>query len=169
MPRKSLRKGPGSGPPNPRPLECRSRVNFRILADIGGVMTAEMTVEAWIALPNHPHQRNTAATRGPHLKQAKQAAGAVARQAGPRRRRVSTGCTTKWMATPEVICGSRANCRARPFCTSRFIRSRPERRLDALYEVFDASTAAKTRYDQVYGASGSAGSSPDPSASSTAF
>ncbi len=153
MPRKSLRKGSGLGTAKPSSApNAVPESDFRILADIGGVMTAEMTVEAWIALPNHPHQRNTARhARAVHLKQAKQAAGAVARQLAHVVAAGLDGMYYKVDGHTRSYLWEQGKL-PRPavlHVTIYPVSSRAE--LDALYEVFDASTAAKTRYDQVYG------------------
>lgn len=153
MLRKSLRKESGlrTAKPAPAPNPVPES-DFRILTEVDGVITAEMTVEAWSALPNHPHQRNTARhARATHLKQAKQAVGAVARHLA----HVVAACLD---GTYYKVDGhTRSDLWAqgqlpRPavlHVTIYPVSSRAE--LDALYEVFDASTAAKTRYDQVYG------------------
>jgi hypothetical protein len=125
---------------------------FHVLADTTGVTTAEMTVEAWLALPNHPHQRNTARhSRAVHLKQAKQAAGAVARQLAHVVAARLDGIYYKIDGHTRSYLWAQGKL-PRPailHVTIYQVSSRAE--LDALYEVFDASTAVKTRYDQVYG------------------
>ncbi|CDI01176.1 hypothetical protein BN873_130011 [Candidatus Competibacter denitrificans Run_A_D11] len=129
-----------------------SEPDFRILADAGGVVTAEMSVEAWIALPNHPHQRNTARhARAVHLKQARGATGAVANQLAQVVAARLDGAYYKVDGHTRSYLWEQGQL-PRPAVlrvTIYPVASRAE--LDALYEVFDASTAAKTRYDQVYG------------------
>lgn len=126
--------------------------DFRILADVGDVITAEMTVDAWIALPPHPHQRNTARhARATHLKQAKNATGVVARQLA------HVVAARLGEALYKIDGHTRGHLWERGQLprpqmlrvTLYPVASREE--LDALYEVFDAPPAAKTRYDQVYG------------------
>lgn len=133
--------------PNPAPES-----DFRILADAGGVITAEMTVEDWIALPHHPHQRNTVRhSRAVHLKRAKEAAGAVANHLAHVVAARLDGTHYKVDGHTRSYLWERGKL-PRPailHVTIYPVSSRAE--LDALYEVFDASTAAKTRYDQVYG------------------
>ena len=52
---------------------------FRVLADTGSIVTASLAVEDWIALPDHPHHRNTVRhASAAHLGQAKRATGALA-------------------------------------------------------------------------------------------
>lgn len=126
--------------------------DIRILADADGVITAEMTVEAWIALPNHPHQRNTARhARAAHLKRAKQATGAVARQLAHVVAARLDGVYYKVDGHTRGYLWEQGKL-PRPallYVTIYPVASRED--LDALYEVFDVSSAVKTRYDQVYG------------------
>jgi hypothetical protein len=154
LPQKSLRKvselgttTEPSGAPNAVP-----KSDFRILAEAGGVVTAEMTVAAWIALPNHPHQRNTVRhARAVHLKQARGATGAVANQLAHVVAARLDGTYYKVDGHTRSYLWEQGQL-PRPtmlHVTIYPVASRAE--LDALYEVFDASTAAKTRYDQVYG------------------
>ena len=149
MPRKSPRKTaaePASAP-NAAPA-----LDFRVLADAGGVVTAEMTVEAWSALPDHPHQRNTARhARAVHLKRAKGATGALANQLAHvvAARLDETYYKVDGHTRSYLWAQGKLPRPDRLHVTIYPVASRAE--LDALYEVFDASTAAKTRYDQVYG------------------
>ncbi len=154
MPRKPLRKA-SERERTTEPLVVPNAVSepdFRILADAGGVVTAEMPVEAWIALPNHPHQRNTARhARAVHLKQARGATGAVANQLAQVVAARLDGAYYKVDGHTRSYLWEQGQL-PRPAVlrvTIYPVASRAE--LDALYEVFDASTAAKTRYDQVYG------------------
>ena len=154
MSRKPLRNRSGLGrtaEPVPDP-NALSEPSFRVLADTGGVTTAEMTVDAWIALPHHPHQRNTVRhSRAVHLKQAKQAAGAVANHLAHVVAARLEGNYYKIDGHTRSYLWEQGKL-PRPallHVTIYQVSSRAE--LDALYEVFDASTASKTRYDQVYG------------------
>ena len=145
----SKRSGPEvTAEPAPGPNES----DFRVLADAGGVITAAMTVAAWIALPNHPHQRNTVRhARAVHLKQARGATGAVANQLAHVVAARLDGTYYKVDGHTRSYLWEQGKL-PRPavlHVTIYPVASRAE--LDALYEVFDASTAAKTRYDQVYG------------------
>ncbi len=59
--------------------ESSQTPEFRFLSNTQRIQTAETTVDDWIALPNHPHQRNTLRhANATHLKFAKRADGAVA-------------------------------------------------------------------------------------------
>lgn len=155
MPRKSLRQASDLAATAERATARNpgSEPDVRILADAGGVITAEMTVEAWIALPDHPHQRNTARhARAAHLQQARGATGAVANQLAHVVAARLDGAYYKVDGHSRSYLWAQGKL-PRPavlHVTIYPVESRAE--LDALYEVFDASTAAKTRYDQIYGA-----------------
>lgn len=155
MARKPLRKAPVlefEAPSEPAP-KASENPEFRVLSDTGRVQTAEMTVEAWIALTPHPHQRNTVRhSRAVHLKQAKRADGAVADHLA----HVVAAC---WEGNYYKVDGH-----TRGYLWEKGELPRPDRlyatiyrvaseaELKALYETFDAPTAAKTRYDQIYAA-----------------
>lgn len=146
MPPKSLRTVSGRG------TTTEPKSDFRLLAEAGGVITAEMTVAAWIALPNHPHQRNTVRhARAVHLQQARAATGAVASQLAHVVAARLDGTYYKVDGHTRSYLWEQGRLPHPPMLhvTIYPVASRAE--LDALYEVFDASTAAKTRYDQVYG------------------
>ena len=123
---------------------------FQVLADTGPIVTAKMTVNDWIALPHHPHQRNTVGHAGAvHLRQAKEASGAVASLLA----HVVAAC---WEGSYYKVDGHTRGYLweqgelPRPdylHVTIYRVASRAE--LDALYEAFDTSTAIKTGYDQV--------------------
>lgn len=127
--------------------------DFRILADAGGVISAEMTVEEWAALTDHPRQRDTARhARAGHLRRAKSATGAVANQLAHVVAACLEGTYYKVDGHTRSYLWERGEL-PRPAAlhvTVYPVSSRAE--LEALYEVFDASTAARTRHDQVYGA-----------------
>lgn len=123
---------------------------LQVLADTGSIVTANMTVADWIALLNHPHQRNTVRHAGAvHLRQAKEATGAMASLLA----HVVAAC---WEGTYYKVDGH-----TRGYLWERGELPRPDRlhvtiyrvasraELDALYEAFDTSTAIKTGYDQV--------------------
>lgn len=124
---------------------------LHMLADSGLIVTATMTVEGWIALPNHPHQRDTVrhAAAAAHLGRARKATGAVASHVA----HVVAAC---WNGSYYKVDGH-----TRAYLWEREELPRPERlhvtvyrvasraELDALYEAFDTSTAIKTGYDRI--------------------
>jgi hypothetical protein len=142
-------------PVHPTPNRSFPSPDFRSLGGgTGGVTTAEMTVDAWIALP-HP---SAPAQYRPSLSgRASQAGQAGGGRGGERHlahvvaARLEGNYYKIGWSHPKLSVGAGSSCHARPFCTSRFIQVSSRAELDALYEVFDASTASKTRYDQVYG------------------
>lgn len=107
-------------------------------------------MDDWIALPNHPHHRNTVRHAGAvHLGHAKRASGALASL-------LAHVVAARWDETDYKVDGhTRAYLWAqgelpRPdhlHVTIYRVASRAE--LDALYDAFDVSTAIKTGYDQV--------------------
>lgn len=123
---------------------------LNILTDTESILTARITVDDWIALPNHPHQRDTVRHAGAvHLIQAKQATGAVASLLA----HVVAAC---WEGNCYKVDGHTRGYLwehgglPRPdhlHVTLYRVASRAE--LDALYEAFDTSTAIKTGYDRV--------------------
>lgn len=153
--RKPLRKVPLPDietPSEPAP-KATGEPEFRVLSDTGRVQTVEMTVDAWITLAPHPHQRNTVRhSRAVHLKQAKRANGAVADHLA----HVVAAC---WEGNYYKVDGH-----TRGYLWEKGELPRPDRlhatiyrvasrtELEALYETFDAPAAAKTRYDQIYAA-----------------
>lgn len=123
---------------------------FHVLADSGPIVTASLSVESWIALPDHPHHRNTVRHAGAvHLALAKRATGALASL-------LAHVVAARWDDTHYKVDGH-----TRAYLWERGELPRPDRlhvtvyrvasraELDALYEAFDASTAIKTGYDQV--------------------
>lgn len=123
---------------------------FRVLADSGPIVTANLAVDDWIALPDHPHHRNTVRHAGAvHLKRAQRATGALASL-------LAHVVAARWEGTHYKVDGH-----TRAYLWERGELQRPDRlhvtiyrvasraELDALYEAFDASTAIKTGYDQV--------------------
>ncbi len=123
---------------------------FRVLADTGSIVTASLAVEDWIALPDHPHHRNTVRhASAAHLGQAKRATGALASLLA----HVVAAC---WEGAYYKVDGH-----TRSYLWERGELPRPDglhvtiyrvasrAELDALYEAFDVSTAIKTGYDQV--------------------
>lgn len=123
---------------------------FDILADTGPIVTANLAVDDWIALPDHPHHRNTVRHAGAaHLGQAKRATGALASL-------LAHVVAARWEETHYKVDGH-----TRGYLWERGELPRPDRlhvtiyrvasraELDALYEAFDTSTAIKTGYDQV--------------------
>ena len=123
---------------------------FDVLVDTGRIMTAHLTVEAWISLPDHPHHRHVAQhANAIHLQHARQAKGAVASLLS----HVVAAC---WEGVYYKVDGHTRGylwqCGALPrpdrvHVTIYRVGSRTE--LDALYATFDISTALKTGYDQV--------------------
>ena len=148
MAKKSLQKAPLVEPASA--AQASGEPVFQILADTGSIVTAKMTVNDWIALPNHPHQRNTVRHAGAvHLKQAKEATGAVASL-------LAHVVAARWEGRYYKVDGHTRGYLweqgelPRPdhlHVTLYPVASRAE--LDALYEAFDTSTAIRTGYDQV--------------------
>jgi hypothetical protein len=124
---------------------------FRFLSNTQRIQTAEMAVDDWIALPNHPHQRNTLRhANAAHLKFAQRADGAVADHL----RHVVAACLE---GTYYKVDGhTRAHLwekgklprPAHLHVTIYPVASRAE--LDNLYKIFDSAGAAKRQNDEVY-------------------
>jgi hypothetical protein len=143
-----LQKAPLTEPGSAAPAMAEPA--FQVLADTGPIVTAQMAVDDWIALPDHPHHRNPAShASAVHLRQAKRAAGAVASLLA----HVVAAC---WEGNYYKVDGHARGYLwetgelPRPdslHATIYRVASRAE--LDALYEAFDTSTAIKTGYDQV--------------------
>ena len=146
--RPSLQKAPLTEPGSA--AQAMAEPAFQVLADTGPIVTAQMAVDDWIALPDHPHHRNPASHASAlHLRQAKRAAGAVASLLA----HVVAAC---WEGNYYKVDGHargylwQTGELPRPdslHATIYRVASRAE--LDALYEAFDTSTAIKTGYDQV--------------------
>ena len=76
MARSSSQKAPLTEPASA--AQTMAEPAFQVLADTGPIVTAQIAVDDWIALPDHPHHRNPASHASAlHLRQAKRAAGAV--------------------------------------------------------------------------------------------
>lgn len=131
--------------------ESGRQPRFRMLSDTSRIQTAEITVDDWIALPNHPHQRNTLRhANAPHLRFAKQADGAVADHLSHVVAAHLDGTYYKVDGhTRAYLWQQRKLPRpARLHVTLYQVASRAE--LDNLYKIFDSAGAAKTRNDEVY-------------------
>ena len=131
--------------------ESSQTPEFRFLSNTQRIQTAETTVDDWIALPNHPHQRNTLRhANATHLKFAKQADGAVADHL----RHVVAACLEGMYY--KVDGHTRAYLweqgklprPAHLHVTIYQVATRAE--LDNLYKIFDSASAAKRQNDEVY-------------------
>ncbi len=126
---------------------------LRVLADTGKIITAEMTVDDWCALPDHPRQRNTRRhAHASHWQLAKRAKGAVLDHLA----HVTAAClngryykvdghTRAWLwETGALPLPDRLHVTVYRVATTA--------ELDELYTTFDTQSAAESNYDKVYGA-----------------
>ena len=127
-------------------------IPLRVLSDAGEIITAEMSVEQWFSLLDHPRQRNTERhARADHWKFAKRAQGAALRHLA----HVTAAC---WNGSFYKVNGhTRAYlwakgelpCPVRLHVTIHKVATREE--LNELYAAFDAQWAAKPEFEKVYG------------------
>ncbi|MBK8168649.1 MAG: hypothetical protein IPK64_22100 [bacterium] len=153
MVRKTARKTAAAVDVSPAvPVGAFRLSEFRVPSETASrIETFEMPVEDWIALPDHPHQRNTRRhANAPHLKFARRAGGAVADH-------LSHTVAARLGETCYKVDG---HTRAHLWAQGKL--PRPERvhvtlyrvadraELDRLYAIFDSASAAKNRNDEVF-------------------
>jgi len=127
--------------------------NWTVLSDFGGSSTVQMSVPAWVALPEHPRRRDTERqARKEHWEAARAAVGPVFE-------------SLRWVVAAELngeyfkvdghtraLLWERAQLRRPPFVIAQVFRCASREELNALYATYDTQLAAETLYDRVTGA-----------------
>ena len=127
--------------------------SFLLLAERKGFKTGEMSLEDWIALPDHPRQRDTRKqAQSSHWALARRATGAVFEQL---RQVAAADLHGTWYKVNGHTRGLlwQTGQLPPPKCvavTVYTVDSADE--LNALYTTFDVPSASTTAYDQVFGA-----------------
>ncbi|MFO1351547.1 MAG: hypothetical protein U1F68_13120 [Gammaproteobacteria bacterium] len=126
---------------------------FRILSDNGKIITAEMTVQDWCELPDHPRQRNTARhAHAGHWMLAKQAKGAVLDHLAHVTAAVLEGNYYKVDGHTRAYLWETGQLKAPDTLHVTMYRVASKAELNELYTVFDTQSAAETSFDKVFGA-----------------
>ena len=127
--------------------------SFRTTSSKPGVVTGELSVDDWIALPDHPRQRNTKKqSQAAHWPLARRATGAVFEQLCQVAAAELEGRWYKVNGHTRALLWKTGKLRPPGTVSLTLYQVGSVKELNDLYGVFDVQSAATTAYDQVYGA-----------------
>lgn len=130
-----------------------SSSSLRILSDTGKIITAEMSVDEWCDLPDHPRQRNTQRhAHAAHWQLAKRAKGAVLDHLAHVTAACLEGTYYKVDGHTRAYLWETGVLKAPERLHVTIYRVNSRKELDELYTTFDTQSAAESSYDKVYGA-----------------
>src|SRR5512135_1321507 len=124
----------------------------RVLSDSGSIITAEMSVEQWLILPDHPRQRDTERhARARHWQFAKRATGAAFQHLSHVTAACWNGTLYKVNGHTRALLWVKGELPAPEHLHVTIYKVTTREELNDLYAAFDAAWAAKPEYEKVYG------------------